>query len=76
MRIPRGWMLMKNQWVTKEGEYVKNPKTKNSKMQYSTMLSIRSGLVMGAGYRLAQGVTVAVRYSCVREQGFRDTTTG
>ena len=33
-----------------------------------TMLSIRAGLVMGAGYRLAQGATIAVRYSCVRHQ--------
>ena len=37
------------------------------------MLSIRSGLVMSAGYRLAQTVTIASRYSCVRFQGFVDT---
>lgn len=28
---------------------------------------------MGAGYRLAQGVTIAVRYSCVRHQGFKQS---
>jgi acyl-CoA oxidase len=74
VRIPRHWMLMKNQEVTADGEYRKNPKVTNSKMQYGTMLQIRSGLVMGAGYRLAQGVTIAVRYSCVRHQGFVNTT--
>ena len=26
-----------------------------------------------AGYKLAQGVTIAIRYSCVRHQGFVDT---
>lgn len=43
-------------------------------IRYGTMLSIRAGLVMGAGYRLAQGVTIAVRYSCVRLQGFVETS--
>uniref|UniRef100_A0A7S2RBW8 Acyl-coenzyme A oxidase n=1 Tax=Mucochytrium quahogii TaxID=96639 RepID=A0A7S2RBW8_9STRA len=72
VRIPRSWFLAKNQTVGKDGEYKKV--TKNSKAQYGTMLSIRSGLVMGAGYKLAQGVTIAVRYSCVRHQGFADST--
>uniref|UniRef100_A0A6S8AL55 acyl-CoA oxidase n=1 Tax=Aplanochytrium stocchinoi TaxID=215587 RepID=A0A6S8AL55_9STRA len=71
VHIPRNWMLMKNQQVLEDGSYVKEDK--NSKAQYGTMLSIRAGLVMGAGYRLAQGVTIAVRYSCVRHQGFTNT---
>lgn len=62
---------MKNQVVHEDGTYER--KTKNAKSQYSTMLSIRAGLVIGAGYRLAQGVTIAIRYSCVRHQGFLDT---
>ena len=74
VRIPREWMLAKNQTVEADGTYRKNPKTENSKAQYTTMLTIRSGLVMSAGYRLAQGVTIAARYSCVRRQGFIDTT--
>ena len=73
VRIPREWLLAKNQTVDPDGTYKKNPKTENSKVQYTTMLTIRSGLVMSAGYRLAQGVTIAVRYSCVRRQGFIDT---
>jgi acyl-CoA oxidase len=74
VRIPRAWLLAKNQTVHPDGTYEKNAKTANSKIQYTTMLTIRSGLVMSAGYRLAQGVTVATRYSCVRRQGFVDTS--
>jgi len=70
VRIPRTWMLMKNQQVTPDGKYVKKEKKGGGKSQYSTMLSIRAALVMGAGYRLAQGVTIIARYSCVRSQGF------
>lgn len=73
VRVPRMWMMMKHQQVTKDGVYKKNPKTANSKIQYSTMLTIRSGLVASAGYRLGAAVTIAVRYSCVRQQGFVDT---
>ncbi len=73
VRIPRTWMMMKNQEVTPEGEYKKNPKVANSKIQYTTMLNIRAGLVMSGGYRLAAAVTIAARYSCVRVQGFVDT---
>lgn len=76
VRIPRTWLLMKNQEVTQEGIYKKRTKkgAKSDKAQYLTMLSIRAGLVAGAGYRLAQGATIATRYSCVRHQGFKDTS--
>ena len=71
VRIPREWMLMKNQEVTPSGEYKKLSKGKaGDKIQYTTMLSIRTALVITAGYKLAQGVTIAARYSCVRHQGF------
>lgn len=59
---------MKNQEVTEDGEYIKH--SKGDKIQYSTMLSIRTALVITAGYKLAQGVTIVSRYSCVRHQGF------
>jgi acyl-CoA oxidase len=74
VRIPRDWLLAKNQTVAPDGTYTKNPKTAGSKVQYTTMLTIRSGLVMSSGYRLAQAVTIASRYSCVRKQGFVDTS--
>ena len=70
-------MMMKNQQVTEDGKYEKRVKKgsgKSDKLQYMTMLSIRAGLVAGAGYRLAHGVTIATRYSCVRHQGFKDTS--
>lgn len=41
-----------------------------SKIQYLTMLKIRSQLVMVSGYKLAQGCTVVARYGMVRQQGF------
>jgi len=72
VRIPREWMLCKNQVVHPDGTYEKK-KSASDKIQYSTMLTIRSGLVMSAGYRLMQAVTIAARYSCVRRQGFVDT---
>lgn len=50
VRIPRTWLLAKNQVVHPDGRYEKNEKTANSKIQYTTMLTIRSGLVMSAGY--------------------------
>lgn len=62
---------MKNQEVTVDGKYIK--RSKEDKIQYTTMLSIRTALVITAGYKLAQGVTIASRYSCVRHQGFIDT---
>lgn len=75
VRIPASWMLNKNQTVLPDGTYKKLGKggEGNSKAMYSTMLTIRSGLVMSAGYRLGQAVTIAARYSCVRRQGFEDT---
>lgn len=74
VRIPRSWMMAKNAQVTPEGEYVKKVRKGGDKLTYTTMLQIRAGLVMGAGARLAQGVTIATRYSCVRQQGFKDTS--
>lgn len=74
VRIPRKWLMMKSQEVTKDGRYVPAKKDGGGgKSQYFTMLLIRAGLVMAAGYKLAQGVTISVRYSCVRTQGFVDT---
>jgi len=76
VRIPRKWLLMKNQEVTEDGVYKKRVKKGggSDKSQYLTMLRIRAGLVISAGFRLAQGVTIATRYSCVRQQGFADTS--
>mmetsp|Transcript_9065 Transcript_9065/g.12148 ORF Transcript_9065/g.12148 Transcript_9065/m.12148 type:complete len:713 (+) Transcript_9065:72-2210(+) len=72
VRVPRNWMMMKHQQVSPSGEYVKNQKTAGSKVAYATMLTIRASLIVTAGYRLAQAVTIGVRYAAVRKQGFKD----
>eukprot|EP01012_Entosiphon_sulcatum_P057344 TRINITY_DN810_c0_g1_i1.p1 TRINITY_DN810_c0_g1~~TRINITY_DN810_c0_g1_i1.p1 ORF type:complete len:686 (+),score=83.60 TRINITY_DN810_c0_g1_i1:2454-4511(+) len=70
VRIPRNWMMMRNQQVQPDGRYTKTQKSGNARLAYGTMLSIRAALVSTAGLILAQGATIAVRYSCVRHQGF------
>ncbi|KAF9431569.1 Peroxisomal acyl-coenzyme A oxidase 1 [Entomortierella beljakovae] len=65
-RIPREQMMMRNSKVTREGTYIP---AKNAKMNYSTMVIIRAGIVRNSGFALGQTLTVAIRYSMVREQG-------
>eukprot|EP01118_Nematostelium_gracile_P012697 TRINITY_DN4676_c0_g1_i1.p1 TRINITY_DN4676_c0_g1~~TRINITY_DN4676_c0_g1_i1.p1 ORF type:complete len:1338 (-),score=335.21 TRINITY_DN4676_c0_g1_i1:47-4060(-) len=75
VRIPREFMLAKYQQVLPNGEYVKSAdKTKNSKLHYTTMIFTRGSMVKTAGGFLSRAVTIGVRYGCVREQGFVDTT--
>jgi hypothetical protein len=56
-----------------DGSYVKASRGGGSgedKLQYSTMLTIRASLVVGAGFSLARGVTIAVRWAgCTAKQG-------
>jgi len=71
VRIPREFLLNKFQNVTADGKYVKSKKkSTNDKLGYFTMLSSRGHMVKVAGAMLARAVTVAIRYSCVRKQGF------
>eukprot|EP00004_Rigifila_ramosa_P015767 TRINITY_DN3684_c0_g1_i1.p1 TRINITY_DN3684_c0_g1~~TRINITY_DN3684_c0_g1_i1.p1 ORF type:complete len:761 (+),score=159.03 TRINITY_DN3684_c0_g1_i1:10-2292(+) len=74
VRIPREHMLARWQEVTPEGKYVKNSKG-TGKEHYSTMLQTRGGMLRIASGMLARAVTIATRYSCVRAQGFKDTST-
>lgn len=77
VRIPREFMLAKFQSVTPQGEYVKSEsKKKNAKLHYATMMFTRGGMVKSSGGYLARAVTIAVRYSAVRTQGFIDTKKG
>ena len=77
-RIPREHMLAKKSVVTAEGEYIKNTpppsagpsKAAADKLSYMTMLTARSNMIGVSGGKLALAVTTAVRYSCVRKQGF------
>lgn len=73
VRVPRFNMLARSQQVTRSGEYIAAPK-KLSKFKYVGMMTIRAGMVGGAYYMTAQAVTVAVRYLCIRKQGFKDST--
>jgi len=67
VRIPRENMLMKHSKVTHEGLYSTPP---HSKLSYGTMVIVRAGLVVSAFSALAQASTIAVRYGCVRKQGY------
>jgi len=55
----------------------KNKTTKKNKnvSHYITMLKTRIGLTNTAGAALAKAATIAVRYSAVRHQGFKATST-
>lgn len=71
VRVPREFMLAKYQHVTPEGVYKKSEvKEKNSKLHYTTMIFTRGAMLKSAGGYLARAATIAVRYSCVRKQGF------
>mmetsp|Transcript_75116 Transcript_75116/g.195752 ORF Transcript_75116/g.195752 Transcript_75116/m.195752 type:complete len:699 (-) Transcript_75116:219-2315(-) len=73
VRIPRFNMFAKFQQVLREGTYIAPPRNL-SKFRYISMMSIRMAIV-GWSYRdLAKAATIAIRYSCVRKQGFTDTT--
>jgi flavocytochrome c len=71
VRIPRQFMFMRFFQVTPEGVYVKSELTKkNAKLAYATMTFTRGSMVKTAGGFLARACTIAIRYSCVRRQGF------
>ncbi|KAJ7493615.1 peroxisomal oxidase [Mycena latifolia] len=66
VRIPKENMLSKFAGVTDAGQYVTPP---HAKLSYGGMLYIRSGMVTTAGWVIAKGATVAIRYATVRRQG-------
>lgn len=77
VRIPRKFMLGKFQHVDENGNYVRSgERKKNSKLHYATMMFTRGTMVKTAGGMLSRAVTIATRYSCVRKQGFVDTSHG
>ena len=87
VRIPRRHMMEKKAHVEPDGTYVlhKGKKNKtagdgasggnsdNSKLQYLSMMKTRVALVRTAAGSLARASVIAVRFSCVREQGFVDS---
>ena len=71
VRIPRANMPCRYATLTREG-VLERTAGANPRVAYVTMLGIRALLVSSAADYLAKGCTVAVRYSAVRRQGFRD----
>jgi acyl-CoA oxidase len=71
VRIPRDYMLMKYRRVTQKGKFEDVIKA-DAKVHYTTMMTTRATMVHTAAARLAYASTIAVRYSCVRQQGFVD----
>jgi len=72
VRIPRFHMFAKSQQVTREGKYIAAPK-KLSRFKYISMMSTRVAFVIMSATSLGRAATIAIRYSCVRQQGFKDT---
>lgn len=71
-RIPRENLLMKNVEVEKDGSYINKPQ--QPKPFYLTMTRLRMNIVRVVAFQLAQAVTIATRYSVVREQGVGQET--
>ena len=67
MRIPRDQFCARHNQVTEAGEFIPAP---NRKVSYFTMVQTRVGFVATASAQLAKALTIAIRYSAVRRQGF------
>uniref|UniRef100_A0A8R1HSI3 Acyl-coenzyme A oxidase n=1 Tax=Caenorhabditis japonica TaxID=281687 RepID=A0A8R1HSI3_CAEJA len=65
-RIPRRNMLMKHSKVSKDGSYTAPP---HPKAAYTTMLYVRSELILHQSCYLAMAMAISIRYSAVRRQG-------
>ncbi|GBG34285.1 Peroxisomal acyl-coenzyme A oxidase 1 [Hondaea fermentalgiana] len=85
VRIPREHMFSKRQYVTRDGQYKRRVSTGGDsgkasalakRASYLTMVQARAGMTSLSAGKLAAACTVAVRYSCVRVQGFADTSEG
>ena len=66
-RIPLFNILSKYVQVDENGNYSKPP---HDKLSYGTMVFVRAMIIVGAASTLAKAVTIAVRYSAVRKQGY------
>lgn len=67
LRIPRNQMLMRWASVDAKGHYSKHPDAE--KKTFGTMLDVRARICRHCGYVLARCLTIAIRYSIVRQQG-------
>ncbi|KAG6374192.1 acyl-CoA dehydrogenase/oxidase C-terminal [Boletus reticuloceps] len=69
VRIPWKNMLSKFATVTQDGRYIQ---PQNPKHSFAGMMYIRASMVTTAGWTLARGITIAIRYATVRRQGEHD----
>jgi acyl-CoA oxidase len=74
VRIPRFNMFSKLFRVTRAGEFIAPP-PKQGKIKNISMMMMRVANVAWAARDTAKAAVIAVRYSCVRVQGFKDTVT-
>jgi len=75
VRVPRTHLLSKYHTLTKLGKYETVLKA-DPQVHYTTMMSTRAMMVNTAGARLCQASTIAIRYSTVRKQAFKDSKSG
>ena len=66
--VPRANMLAAQAFVSRDGTFAKAPGV-HDKAAYGTMMVTRSKMTWSTGLQLAAAITVAVRWSTVREQG-------
>lgn len=59
-------MLARFSRLHEDGTYEKPP---HAKLSYGTMVFVRSNMILNGASALAKASTIAIRYSCVREQG-------
>ena len=65
VRIPRENMLMKYARVTSAGKF---QKVGSEKVTYGSMMLVRAYIVSNSFEQVAQAVTIATRYACVRRK--------
>jgi len=72
VKIPRRSMAMRFAVVDRNGVYKKKIiSDAASKINYITMMQVRSYIVRAASLALRMGTTITIRYSAVRKQGFK-----
>ncbi len=77
VKIPRRNMAMRFASVDKNGVYKKKiVSDAASKISYITMMQVRAHIVGNASAALRMGTTIAIRYSAVRRQGFKNEGKG
>jgi len=76
VRIPREHLFAKRQHVEPDGTYVRHGREGGGgeHAHYLTMMMARAGAIGEAGGKLSIACTIAARYSCVRHQGFVDSS--